>query len=276
MEDWFPSARIQIKLHWDRALGITSRKVPLATPFREGFGCEVMAMTVGYANITPEDLAAHAAIRAESELQAACAGDLGRWFFAVTDIHQALTAALVSALSGTMGIGALVPRDQAAWIERLDATGEGPFPRERIAPFAQLVERAQDPVYANNMGGTLVLTAQHQKDLIALNTFRDDLAHVKPRSWSLEVAGLPRIVGAAAAALDQLYKMHPLRMHTEDDLVGRAEEAIGTILLVAAEAAEDAADAATYAAATADKEGSTQLSAEASRSILDAARNDIE
>lgn len=52
-----------------------------------------------YARTNPALLAMHACERAAVEYEAAMSGETERWFFAITDMHQALTAALVETLA---------------------------------------------------------------------------------------------------------------------------------------------------------------------------------
>ena len=83
-----------------------------------------------------------------------------------------------------------------------------------MAPFKDLLRRAQESESASDMGGSvLVLSDAQQRDLALLNRLRDDIEHVKPRSWSLEISGMDRIVLAATHALEQLLAMAPVRHH---------------------------------------------------------------
>jgi hypothetical protein len=194
-------------------------------------------MSNDYIHITPATLAVHAIERAALEVHAAANDKPDRWWFAITDAHQALTAALVETLVGTAGIGAYDKPLQRAWLDyyevsRTDNSAKPPED-DRVLPFPALLDRAQDKKSRRDMGGTLVLTDSDKKDLRRLNSFRNDLDHVKPRGWSLEKAGLPRIIGAAAEAMRQLFMMHPLRIHLEENELERAEEALAVILRLA-------------------------------------------
>ncbi|MET4720778.1 hypothetical protein ABIF63_004884 [Bradyrhizobium japonicum] len=185
-----------------------------------------------YARTSPALLAMHACERAATEYAAAMSGETERWFFAITDMHQALTAALVETLSGTAGIGALPKKLQKEWLGYFDARNDTdiePPIEDRVITFGELLDRARDATHVHDMQGTLALSEDEKRDLLRLNEFRNDLAHVKPRGWSLEIAGLPRIFGVAAKAARQLFNMAPLRLHLEDHQIERAEMAIDTI-----------------------------------------------
>ncbi|WP_314952082.1 hypothetical protein [Bradyrhizobium cosmicum] len=185
-----------------------------------------------YARTSPALLAMHACERAAAEFRAAQSGEAERWFFAITDMHQAVTAALVETLSGTAGIGALPKKLQKEWMDYFEArnsTNVDPPAGDRVITFGELLDRAGDATNVHDMQGTLALTVDEKRDLLRLNDFRNDLAHVKPRGWSLEIAGLPRIFRAAAKALEQLFDMPPLRLHLEETQIERAERAIEAI-----------------------------------------------
>ena len=79
-------------------------------------------------------------------------------------------------------------------------------------------------------GEALRLSPQEFKDLEKLNSLRDDIEHVKPTAWSLEVAGLPRIAKSAATALAQLYLLPPVYMHLSETELAEAQLAIREIL----------------------------------------------
>jgi len=185
-----------------------------------------------YARTSPALLAMHACERAAAEYDAAMSGETERWFFAITDVHQALTAALVETLSGTAGIGALPTKLQKQWLDYFEARRAAdiqPPVDDRVITFGELLDRARDPANCHNMQGTLTLTEDEKQDLLSLNDFRNDLAHVKPRGWSLEIAGLPRIFGAAAKTMRQLFDMASLRLHLEEGEIERVERAIDSI-----------------------------------------------
>jgi hypothetical protein len=187
-----------------------------------------------YVEISPALLTVHAAERTATEVEAAVSGIADRWWFAITDTHLALTSALVETLGGSMGIGAMAPKQRAlrlAYLTQHRHSSKEKAPAdERIARFDELLERALDPANVGDMGGTLALSKAEKADVLKLNDFRNDVIHIKQLHWSLEVAGLPRIVGAAAEAMRQLFQMSPLRAHLAEEEVERAENAIDRIL----------------------------------------------
>jgi hypothetical protein len=184
--------------------------------------------------LTPAILFAHGIERAAIEVEAAANGKPDRWWFAITDSHQALTAALVGTLRGTADIGAFYEPVRIAWLDYFERSRDDPTvkpPKDGyIMRFDDLLERAQCKDASHDMGGTLVLTEADKADLVRLNYLRNNLDHVRPGGWILEIVGLPRILGAAGEAMRQLFSMHPLRIHLEEDQIDPTESAIGVLL----------------------------------------------
>jgi len=85
------------------------------------------------------------------------------------------------------------------WFE----TRKGNPPKERLADFGTLLSRSMKA--ANMEGQPLKLASGQTKDVKRLHRdFRNNFAHFVPKSWSIEKAGLPRIVRAAIEATDLL------------------------------------------------------------------------
>ncbi|WP_374375079.1 hypothetical protein [Dongia sp.] len=192
----------------------------------------------GYVRITPEAFAARCCIRAQDALQLAIR-DVSAWAFVISDLHTALNSAMVAALRGSAEIGAYADREFNEWAEWLeDGSRKGkPAPKsERVAEFRKLLERATSPEWSIMLGGDpIVLSSAERKDIEKLHLFRSDLLHVKPKTWSLEAAGLPRICGAAASALKQLFELPSVYLHLEGGLYKEAKQAIDGILDAAAQ-----------------------------------------
>src|SRR5207245_2815441 len=104
-----------------------------------------------------------------------------------------------------------------------------PPKRDRVEPFLNLLSRAQK-ASPDLQGAPLVLTDLQKKDIEKLNSLRDDIEHVKPTSWSLEIVGLPRISRAAARALNHLYSLPPVYMHLSEIELTAARDAITRLL----------------------------------------------
>ena len=180
---------------------------------------------------SPQHLAMLCVVRADMTINL-IPTDPAQWFFVIVDLHRALNCALVAALRGTAGIGAYPPKLRRRWLEYFDRsrTNDVDSPdSQRVEPFLELLRRAQEasPVL---QGEHLTLTAERMNDLVKLNYLRDDIEHVKPVDWYLEVVGLPRICRAAAYALAHLFSLPPVNMHLSDLERADANRAIGRIL----------------------------------------------
>lgn len=198
-------------------------------------------MDNNYLNITPQLLAVECVERAAGIVPQATQFDPIQWWFIITDIHTALTAQLVASLSGTMQIGALVDEHQkfhiAHWNNCSDSRPENPVDKkgrpfdDKIAFFSVLMERACNPHYEHkpSIGSTLCLSPDQKKDIESLNKFRNDLAHVQPRQWYLEIGGLPRIIRAASSAITQLFESSSQRIHLRDEDITRMDRCLKSI-----------------------------------------------
>jgi hypothetical protein len=179
---------------------------------------------VQFARITPEHLALLSLHRAADAIDQVTSDPTG-WVFVILDLHRALNCALVAALSGTAGIGAFDEELRAGWISHFE-TGSTPPSSEHVLAFLRLLEQAQ--IGTTEMrGGRLKLTAEERADLNKLNGLRGDLEHVKPKSWSLDVAGLPRISGVAGRAFGRL--MPSFAHHLELNEIEVAETTIAKL-----------------------------------------------
>jgi hypothetical protein len=154
------------------------------------------------------------------------------WFLAIPDLHRALNCAFVAALRGTAGVGAYPPKLRHQWLKYFEVSrsGNAPAPTsERVQNFTELLGRMQNPS-PDLQGDPLKLDVQQKKDLHKLNALRDDIEHVKPTGWSLEIAGLPRICRAAATALSQLYSLPSVSLHLSDTELAGGRDAVRQIL----------------------------------------------
>jgi hypothetical protein len=131
------------------------------------------------------------------------------WKWLIVAAHNGLYGSLVCVLSGTAGVGALTPKSASKVLDYLE-TNRGPFPEERLETFAELLRRAQDRDRMSYLGGQpLTLTDSEKRDLNSLNELRRGLVHFTPKGWSIEVAGLPRIIQVALRCTKRLMFEHP-------------------------------------------------------------------
>lgn len=119
------------------------------------------------------------------------------WKWAIVAAHAALQGSMVCVVSGTAGIGALSRQSADAWHSWYGGDRNAPMPYEHLADFATLLKRARKKGFT--VGVTQI------KDIMRLHSdFRNNFSHFTPKSWSIEKAGLPRIVNTTLEAVEQL------------------------------------------------------------------------
>lgn len=140
-------------------------------------------------------------------------GRLHEWKWAIIAAHSALQGALVCVLSGMANMGALSDRSRKAflrWIEESRANSSLQPPEEWVAELPVLLKRARDPGWMNEFGGMPArLNADACRDLKLLHELRNEFTHFSSAGWSIELAGLPRIVNAAVSLTQLLILTHP-------------------------------------------------------------------
>jgi len=174
-------------------------------------------MARNYIETSPHQLSSLCVVRASRAIGDTVA-DPAQWFLVIADLHRALNSALVAALRGAAGIGAYPLKLRREWLDYFEQSRTSeikPPDRDRVQPFLDLLSRAQQ-ASVDLQGAPLTLSDQERRDLEKLNSLRDDIEHVKPTSWSLEIFGLPRISRAAARALDHLYSLPPVYTHLSE------------------------------------------------------------
>ena len=129
------------------------------------------------------------------------------WKWCILAAHSALYGACVCILTRTDGLGALEDRSTKALSEKLyGETARGreldheaiEWPEERVALLPDLLERLPGDLRtrlperkANEYGW------DEAGDLRRLHEYRNGFVHFAPSSLSLEIRGLPRIIGVA-------------------------------------------------------------------------------
>jgi hypothetical protein len=140
------------------------------------------------------------------------------WKWAIVSAHNALQSAAVCILTQTDGSGALLASTEKALHEKLYGEDEdGRFidredkewPESRLATLDELLKRLP-----NNLSITLPgrrsgkYGFDEPGDLRRLIEFRNKFIHFTASSWSLEIAGLPRIIRRALEKSEAIVR-HP-------------------------------------------------------------------
>jgi hypothetical protein len=96
------------------------------------------------------------------------------------------------AIADTTGTKVLSKKSAKKMLDWLD-DGSNEYPGEYLADFTTLSKRA-----------AIALPHGDANDIKKLHGLRNDFAHFTPKSWSIESAGLPRIIDAALRMIERL------------------------------------------------------------------------
>ena len=76
----------------------------------------------------------------------------------------------------------------------------------------------------------LLLGDKQKEDIKRLHGyFRNTFAHFSPMGWSIEKAGLPRIIGAGLDAVEALMSMDRMGVRLEESQQARLESTLGAV-----------------------------------------------
>ena len=113
------------------------------------------------------------------------------WKWAIVAADNGVQGAIVCALHDSIGISVLEEKSKRAVLKWHDGT-KAEYPPTRLADFLTLVRWfcRDNPSVKATVGQIQDIRRLHRH-------FRNGFQHFKPESWSIEKAGLPRIVGTA-------------------------------------------------------------------------------
>ena len=114
------------------------------------------------------------------------------WKWIIVGAHDAVQGAVVCAIADTTGTNVLSKKSGKTVLKWLEDTSKE-FPGEYMADFETLLKRA-----------LIELPPKDAKDIRKLHSLRNDFAHFTPKGWSIELAGLPRIIEAALRLVERL------------------------------------------------------------------------
>jgi len=140
----------------------------------------------------------------------------GQWKWAIIAAHSSVQGALVCALANTHGWGAFLKKNQKKYSEWADADFVGPQPSDWLAEFPTLLDWATEQ-------GALSLPEPDKRALLRLNEYRTGFVHFKPGGWSIEAAGLPLLLEAAARATCDLMLHDRVRIHLSDEEIAKIQ-----------------------------------------------------
>jgi hypothetical protein len=115
------------------------------------------------------------------------------WKWVIVAAQNGLQGAIVCALHDSVGVSVLTDKSARAILD-WHKHHRGDCPPERLADFWTLFGR----FCRQNTSLKESVTRQQIRDIHRLHRhFRNNFEHFTPKSWTIEKAGLPRIVGTA-------------------------------------------------------------------------------
>jgi hypothetical protein len=113
-----------------------------------------------------------------------------RWKWAIIALHQALYGFAVAAVQSTDSLSVLKNPDD---------------PESHLISIWEALRRAKDSRYLRSDGTPLIVTEDEEVAIQRLVTeFRNSFEHFKPAGWSVDVSGMPRIVGRVVAVVHRI------------------------------------------------------------------------
>jgi hypothetical protein len=116
------------------------------------------------------------------------------WKWVMIGAQDAIQGALVCAVADTTRTNVLRKESAKKMLGWLSDTSKD-SPGEYMADFKTLLRLA-----------AIELPSQDAKDIKKLHSFRNDFAHFTPKTWAIELVGLPSIIGAALRVVEELMR----------------------------------------------------------------------
>jgi len=137
--------------------------------------------------------------------------------------QNGVQGALVSAVKDSTETNILDKRSAAENLVWLD-NPIGPHPGRRLDNYSALLKKYRKK-YLDCM-----ITVQQLRDLRKLHSeFRNNFAHFAPMEWSIEAAGLPRMINAALDLIESAMQSRKIEIHLTGNMKRRLAENLLTI-----------------------------------------------
>lgn len=117
---------------------------------------------------------------------------LGHWRWVVLALHNAVQGFMVLALRGSNGLRPLRDDLAEAWLKAYREGGQ--YPVEKLDSFLHLYKKIKsDRMLFYMHSRKFTPTGSQGRSIKKLHSLRNDFIHFLPRSWAIEVSGLPEI-----------------------------------------------------------------------------------
>jgi hypothetical protein len=145
------------------------------------------------------------------------------WKWMILAAHSSMQGALVCAIKDSTETSVLEKRSALAvlaWLEN----PIGNHPLRYLDHYPALIKKYRKK-YPD-----CTITVPQLKDLKKLHSeFRNNFTHFAPMQWSIEVAGLPRIVKAALDLVEDAMQKHQVEIHVTGNMKRRLAKNLGAI-----------------------------------------------
>lgn len=141
---------------------------------------------------TDEYEEAVSALEAVAEWSGHIDANVGYWKWVVLALHNAIQGFMVLALRSSNGLSTLKENVATTW---LTAYREGvEYPKEELDWFPNLYKKIKsDAILMYVHSKKYIPSGSQGLSIKTLNSLRNEFIHFLPRSWYLEVSGLPAI-----------------------------------------------------------------------------------
>lgn len=122
-------------------------------------------------------------------------GNLHYWNWVIVSLHNALQGFMVLALRGSNNVNVLTEECAIEWLAAVER-GDGKYPEPKLDKFLNLykkIKSARMEMYVNSK--TFKPSGTQGRSVKLLNSYRNDFIHFVPKGWSIEVSGLPQVIG---------------------------------------------------------------------------------
>jgi hypothetical protein len=142
-------------------------------------------------------------LEAASEWSAHIAERADYWKWVILALHNATQGFMVLALRGSDGLRPLKNHIAAEW--RAAYREGGKYPVEELDSFLNLYKKVKsDDMLFFAHSKKFVPVRSQGRSIKRLNLLRNNFVHFLPRSWSLEVSGLPQVAEDCLALVEFL------------------------------------------------------------------------
>lgn len=146
----------------------------------------------GYWIQTNEHEEAVSALEVAAEWVGRISAKMDHWKWVVLALHNAAQGFMVLALRGTDGLRPLKNDIAEQWLKAYDEGGD--YPIERLDTYLNLYKKVKSDVMLFQTNSRKFSPSGTQGwSIKKLNSLRNEFVHFLPRSWSLEVSGMPQI-----------------------------------------------------------------------------------